>query len=34
MGKTLGVGNNIRCGEDSWRMYICTGRDEGKERKG
>jgi hypothetical protein len=32
MEKKLTLGNNIRGGEDSWGMYIYTGRDNGKER--
>jgi hypothetical protein len=34
MEKTSTIVNNIRDGEDSCRIYICTGRDEGKEWSG
>jgi hypothetical protein len=32
MEKTLTLRNYVGDGEDSWGMYICTGRDEGKKR--
>jgi hypothetical protein len=32
MDKMSTLGNNVGGGEDSWGMYICTGRDERKER--